>query len=177
MSNLQNFISELRGLVNLGGGRQVSELDGGSGDKTPTLRTTKMGWAGISEAIGKFAGSDTKILSLDSHYWVPEERSFNQLVSYWKNTDGSNIYQGDSYDCEDFAIGFMNLARNRTGANSVGLVYDGDSSHAYNIIVFNSTDALNAMLFEPNFFSPNMSGGFVEPDDDIYTPETATILI
>jgi len=193
---LRQLIQQLRGLVNLGGGTQLEDLSGGStprvaGQNDPLqsgssvhdpqvngVKTTKHSGSEVRGAVQQQIGAkNMKLLPLDSHYWVPEEQSYHRLVNLYRDEIGENIYQGDSYDCDNYSINFLNFFQNEYGVNSVGFVFDGDSQHSYNVVVYESTDGLNVRLFEPNFFS--MDGGEVDPTDTdgYYSVHTSTVLL
>jgi hypothetical protein len=172
---ISTLIRQLRGIVNLGGGTQ---LDGGFTGLTPRVKTTKMGGHTVRSALNKQLGAkNMATIPLDSHYWVPEREGFNQLVTTYRDEIGANIYQGDAYDCDNYALDMMNFFQNQCGINSVGFVYDGDSRHAYNVVIYNDADGLRATLFEPNFWS--LGGGEVEATDrdGKYSVHTSTVLL
>jgi hypothetical protein len=142
------------------------------------VKTTKHGGGDVRHAIHQQIGAkNMKLLPLDSHYWVPEEQSYHRLVNLYRDEIGENIYQGDAYDCDNYALDMMNFFQNQLGINSVGFVYDGDSQHSYNVVVYESTDGLNVRLFEPNFWS--LAGGEVDPTDTNgkYSVHTSTVLL
>lgn len=183
---VKKLLRELRGVINLGGGTSVDEaLDSGFAATTPRVRRVKVDQKDVMETIQRDIGVSgdergVTVLPLDSHYWVPEERSYRELLSNYKNEIGDNIYQGDAYDCDNYALDLMNFFQNQCGVNSVGFVYDGDSAHAYNIVVHSTPNAdkeLRATLLEPNFWS--MNGGEVEPTDSdgYYSVQSSTVLI
>jgi hypothetical protein len=172
---LRQLIHQLRGIVNLGGGTQ---LDGGSTGLTPRVHTTKMDGHTVRSVLNQQLGAkNMTTLPLDSHYWVPEREGFNRLVNVYRDEIGANIYQGDAYDCDNYALDMMNFFQNQSGINSVGFVYDGDSQHSYNVVIYNDADGLRATLFEPNFFS--LDGGEVEATDTDgrYSVHTSTVLL
>jgi len=173
---ISNLIRQLRGLVNLGGGATVEEAV--SGGTTPRVRTTKMDGHTVRSALNQQLGAkNMTVLPLDSHYWVPEREGFNRLVRLYRDEIGENIYQGDAYDCDNYALDMMNFFQNQCGINSVGFVYDGDSRHSYNVVIYNDADGLRATLFEPNFWS--LDGGEVEATerDGKYSVHTSTVLL
>ena len=180
---VKQLIRQLRGLINLGGGTSVEDVAGGdSVVTTPRVKRVKVGRQDVLEAIE--SGLDVSggkggvtVLPLDSHYWVPEEQTFHELMNLYRDEIGRNIYQGDAWDCEEYSIAMMNMFRNQHGINSVGFVFDGDSQHAYNVVVHSTTDGLRATLVEPNFFS--LDGGEVDPTDSDgkYSVGTSTILL
>jgi len=172
---ISTLIRQLRGLVNLGGGTQ---LDAPSEGLTPTVKTTKMDGHTVRSALNQQLGAtNMTTLPLDSHYWVPEREGFNKLVRLYRDEIGENIYQGDAYDCEEYALDMMNFFRSQCGINSVGFIYDGDSRHSYNVVIYNDADGLRATLFEPNFWS--LDGGEVEATDTNgkYSVHTSTVLL
>lgn len=180
---IKQLIRQLRGVINLGGGTTVDDVvDGRSAATTPRVKTVKTDRPSVIGEIqtefGLSGGTDgTTILPLDSHYWVPEEQSFHKLLNLYRDEIGRNIYQGDAYDCDNYALDLMDFFQNQCGVNSVGFVFDGDSQHAYNIAVHGTPDGFRATLIEPNFFS--LDGGEVEPTDSDgkYSVGTSTILL
>jgi len=177
--SVKNFITVLRGMVNLNGSKEVSEAVSGNIDTSPIeINTTKYKWSDMNRVMKNSLPLDnTTILPLDTHYWVPEAQTYHSAISHFKNNGGNDIYQGDAKDCEDYALDMMNFFQNQCGINSVGFVYDGDSQHSYNVVIYNDADGLRATLFEPNFWS--LEGGEVEATerDGKYSVHTSTVLL
>jgi len=173
---MRKLIEKLRGLINLGGGYTVDEVIEGKSFDTPRVKTRKVSSLDLHTALREQIDlSNATVLPMDTHYWVPNGRGFRKILSYHKKNAGQNVYQGDAYDCENYAIELLNTFQNRTAVNSVGLVYDGSSGHAYNIAVYDGVDGLRATLIEPNFFS--MNGGEVQANGNEYTPKQSTVFL
>lgn len=176
---IRQLIQQLRGVVNLNGSKEVLEVvSGNNNGPYIEINTTKYKWSDINREINNNLPLDNAtILPLDTHYWVPDGETYRNAVSHFKNNGGNDIYQGDAKDCEDYAINFLNFFQNQSGINSVGFVYDGDSRHSYNVVIYNDADGLRATLFEPNFWS--LDGGEVDATDrdGKYSVHTSTVLL
>ena len=83
-------------------------------------------------------------LQLDGRYFCTTEEDFLNVVA-WDWTD-SYTYRSDTWDCDKFAVRFKSQCDLHFGLNSVGIVIDYASGHAYNLAVLSDG---NIMLLEP----------------------------
>lgn len=83
-------------------------------------------------------------LQMDGRYFCTSEEDFLNVVA-WDWTD-SYTYKRDTWDCDKFAVRFKSQCDLHFGLNSVGIVIDYKSGHAYNLVVL---DEGNIMLVEP----------------------------
>jgi len=94
--------------------------------------------------------------TLDGTYFSPNKEELDELrlLAGWIEY---LPYRPERFDCEDFGFGFYVLSRFIGGVNSVGVVIDWESVHAYNVVV--DSDG-NAYWYEP------MEDQFVEAGED-----------
>ena len=84
---------------------------------------------------------------LDSLYTSTSLDEFKKIVS-WDWTDHLR-YEIDIFDCENFAFYFASRVARMFGINTVGIVLDYSSGHAYNLVVVKDDQGARWMLYEP----------------------------
>lgn len=104
---------------------------------------------------------------LDRHYWSCSWADWLKIIDNdWLNRRG---YQGEEFDCDDYAIAFKARMSERYGLNAVALIIDMSSvvldangrwvsrPHAYNVIFPSDGDPI---AFEPqNDATPSLGFG------------------
>ena len=81
---------------------------------------------------------------LDSRYWTVDKTTFEAMVKSgwsWRRS-----YLAEKFDCDDFAVAFKGRMAELFGINSVGIMIDWSSKHAYNILIL---DDGSVHAFEP----------------------------
>jgi hypothetical protein len=95
----------------------------------------------------------TQAIQLDNQYWVTDMNNVLNVISY--NWVDKKTYIPEKHDCDNFAIMFYATAVEDFQLNSIGIVIDWSSGHAYNLIVLSNRQVL---LLEPQsdtyFFPP-----------------------
>lgn len=87
---------------------------------------------------------DIHYYPLDKYYWVTSEEDFMKVAK--KDKTNMIEYVSEKFDCENFAMLFSARMSYKYHLNSVGIVIDYSSQHAYNIIVFRDG---SVKLYEP----------------------------
>ena len=71
---------------------------------------------------------------MDGKYWTVSKEEFEYLLAWdWTNQAS---YIAERRDCDQYAEVVRSMFSWRLGINSVGLVLDVSSAHAYNLVVF-----------------------------------------
>ncbi len=84
-------------------------------------------------------------LPLDGKYYSTDKETFKKIVEWdWSDT---RRYVEDRFDCDKFAMYFKSRVSIDFGVNTVGVIFDYDSGHAYNVVIL--TDVNEPLLFEP----------------------------
>jgi hypothetical protein len=84
---------------------------------------------------------------LDSHYVSTTLDDFRKII-LWDWTDNLH-YEINVFDCENFAFYFASRVARMFGINTVGIVLDYSSAHAYNLVVVKDRQGVRWYLYEP----------------------------
>jgi len=84
---------------------------------------------------------------LDGNYHTTSFDDFKKIVGW----DWTNLlkYETDTFDCENFAFYFAQKVMRIFGVNSVGVVLDYSSAHAYNLVIVKDQQGVRWYLYEP----------------------------
>lgn len=131
----------------------VRPLRTGSAEIKQALKTLLPSLLDAPSASGVFVTFD------DAEYYVVTEEEFNLL----RDWDGTNLEQYiiDAFDCDKFAGWFRYVVARKCRINSVALVRDWSSLHAYNVVALRKPEGgLYVKLYEPqqDLFVPHGSG-------------------
>jgi hypothetical protein len=86
-------------------------------------------------------------LRLDGTYYTTNLETFKKIIE-WDFTD-TRKYLLDQFDCDKFAIYFKSRMAIDYKINSIGVILDYSSGHAYNIIIVKDNDQVKWLLYEP----------------------------
>lgn len=73
---------------------------------------------------------------VDGKYWTVSKEEFEYLLAWDWTNQASHI--AERRDCENYAEVVRSMFGWRLGINSVGLVLDVSSAHAYNLVAFSN---------------------------------------
>ena len=101
----------------------------------------------LAAAIPAYEGNEYPIdvVTSDGTYLAPVASDIG-LVRQLAGVVEWLPYRPERFDCENFGGAFRTLAAFITGVNTVGIVYDWSSDHAYNVII--DADG-EAVFYEP----------------------------
>lgn len=138
----------------------------------PTVDTKKIHRDTIEASLKektKYDGSDSPIETVytDGTYLAPTNSDEINVLKTISSITSYLPYRPEIFDCEDFANPFSTLAAFIGGSNTVGVVYDWSSGHAYNVII----DADG----ELTFYEPQ-DNTEVQIGDGVYKLEDALIV-
>lgn len=106
----------------------------------PTPRTNKISAdeldAALVDAIPAYEGNEFPIdvVTSDGVWFAPAPADIGTVRALAGATEWLP-YRPQRFDCENFAAAFRTLAAFVGGVNTIGVVYDWSSDHAYNVIV------------------------------------------
>ena len=98
---------------------------------------------GVLSTLPGYGAGITRV-ALDNKYWVCSETDFGKVVDH--DPTDEKRYAADQFDCDNFSFTFKARVGRQFGINSVGVVIDHSSAHAYSLVVF--LDG-TAKIFEP----------------------------
>lgn len=101
----------------------------------------------LVEAIPAYDGSSdpVDVVYSDGIWLAPDPADVDLLQSLTSATQWLP-YRPERFDCENFAAAFRTLSAFVAGSNTVGVVYDWSSEHAYNVLVDSSGEVY---IYEP----------------------------
>ena len=110
------------------------------------VKSDKHDYQWIAEKLKQLpnSGAGVRWDRLDENYWACSESDIKNIAKW--DLSSWNLWRPEKFDCDNFALVFMAHVNFFFGINSVGLLIDHDTKHAYNIIVLSDG---NLRVFEP----------------------------
>ena len=100
--------------------------------------------AALDALIPAFPSSKVWRIAMDGKYYCPQPDDFAKIIG-WDWLD-SKPWIAEKFDCDEFAFAFKGRLGDLWMVNSVGLIIDWSSTHAYNVVVLADGKAL---AYEP----------------------------